>query len=155
MLIYLIGKTMYRFKTRWPQVRKKLPELLYVAIVQTWFMMRFPTIVTLASPFDIIFKIGISILAFCMCFSIFVFPEDYASALTLEHLDNHPYPEFTKRITFAMQLVFAHVGFFLLWYKDYYGVSNTAYALLYAHCVILYFLIYKAVWESKNDTLVS
>lgn len=136
-------------KDRWPQLKQELLPVIYVCIVQTWWYFYFTPFIKIRN-FSPVLGILLTILSYFICISPFIFPEGYVSAFTLKHLDHAPAATNLKLMNRTIQLIIAMIALFIFWYNDLYDMPNTLYALLYAHCVIVYILMARAIKRYNN-----
>lgn len=140
------------FKARWPQLKQELPTFLYLSIFQLWINFNFPSFVKLATPWNIMVPIVMSVFCILLYFFIFAFPEVTSPMVddALRFADFTANPAFFKRIYVGFFLLMYHVMYFFMWYKNYYGMSDRWYIILYGYTIIVWVLMYRAIARYKN-----
>ena len=131
-------------RERWPLFQKNWPSILFVALVQLWWGVTFPVITKLGAPWNIIMGLFSGVFGLWIALYVFLFPEKFAPGFTLSYLNKTASPKTAKIITHAVRISTFSAGMFIVWYKKWYGMSNSWYAMLYASSIMMFALIYRA-----------
>lgn len=138
------------FEGRLSQLKQELLPLLYLSLVQIWWNFNFPAFVRLGNPLSYIVSVSMSIISTLAFISVFLFPEKYAPSFNFEYLDAAPNASILKKIHSIWLIIVINFSMFFLWYKDFYGMSNTYYILCYTHWIITFVLIAQAIDRYNN-----
>ena len=139
-------------KDRWPQFKQELPTFLYLSILQIWINFNFPPLVRLPSPWNIVVPILLSV--FCVVSYLFIlaFPDAVSFIIDdiLSLANQTPNPVLFKRLYIAFLALIYHAMYFFMWYKNYYGMSNSWYIILYVFYATIFVLLYRAIARYRN-----
>ena len=142
---------MASFKSRWARLQQNLPAFVFVLIVQIWLNFKIQPFIPLQSPFDIAWKIVISVFCILVYLQIILFPEYYERMVTLAFLDDFPNPQLAKKIYRIGMLMVVSATLLYFWHIDFYRVTDAWYVILYSHFVITFTLIYRIIKNSLTE----
>lgn len=106
----------------------------------------------LGKPLSAIVSLGLSILCTLGYIIIFTRVDSFFNLNYLDYLDEapEPYGVILRDIYKVLLILTNIIAMFVLWYKDYYGMSNTWYALLYTYWLVAFLLIFRAKYRHTN-----
>lgn len=139
---------MYISKAHWRQVKKQLPILIFVILIQTWLIFNFPAFVFLGSPFDGALKLLTSIGCAFVYMYIIIYPEKLAPLATLDFLDSFPNRKKWKRVFKILMVAMIFATFWYLKHVNYYHMQSMWYGILYLSLLIPSILLYSVVGRS-------
>lgn len=149
-------------KNRWPQFKQELLTFIYLSTIQVWINFNFPTFIKQVHPFNIIIPTLLSIICISIYLLILIFPETLSFIID-DTLNSAEYllssasqtsnPLLFKRIYIGFLVVLFHAVYLYNWHRNYYGLPNIWYIILYVHSISIFILIYKAFQRYKNKII--
>ena len=137
---------------RWAKFKQELLPILYVSIIQVWWFFKFPpTFMQVATPWNTVLMIIQSIIGISCTIFVFSFADNRLVLFNLAHLDAFPHAQVLKKIQRTIFIAAIVIGALLAWYKDFYGMSNLAYLLLYSFWIITFILLYRAAYRVPSE----
>ncbi len=138
---------------RWSKFREELLPILYVSAIQVWWLFNFsPKFMRLGSPWNVILITIQTITAISTTIFAFSFADKLPRFINLEYLDAFPHAQTFKMIQRMCLLASFVIGVFFVWYKDFYGMSNMGYFLLYSFWIITFILLYRAAYRVPSES---
>ena len=143
---------MNNLNKHWSKFKQELLPIVYVSAIQIWFLFNFPPrFMRLGSPWNVILiTLQIIIAVSCTIF-IFSFADKLEPFISLKYLDAFPHAQTFKMIQRIWLLAIFVIGAFFVWYKDFYGMSNMGYLLLYSFWIITFILLYRAAYRAPSE----
>lgn len=135
---------------RWAYVKQELLPLLYLSFVQTWWNFESPVFSRLGTPWNVISSIIITIMCLVIYMHVVVNPAKYTAVFNFEHVNG---PQWYKDALQISRIATFNLVFFFVWYKNLYGTSNLHYAFCYVHCLLVFFLLARAVNREQESDL--
>ena len=133
------------------RLKRELPSLIYLSIVQTYLNFTFPVFIRLGKPLNLIIPLALSI----FCIFIYVYLLGFSKGLVgfhhQEHFDNAP-TEIRDKLKIYENIwliIIAHLMLLYTWYYNIYNIHSIFYLIYYLHSFITILLIGRAVKGSQ------
>lgn len=136
------------FNGRWSYLKQEWLPLVYLSFFQIWWNFESPVFNRLGTPWNAIVSIMITIMCLLIYMHIIANPTKYVAVFNLDYIDA---PQWFKDALQISRIVTFNLVFLFVWYKDLYGMSNFHYIFCYAHCLLVFLLLARAV--NKHRTM--
>ncbi|HJZ24576.1 MAG TPA: hypothetical protein VJ201_09080 [Candidatus Babeliales bacterium] len=135
---------------RCQNLKREFFSVIFLSLIQIWWCFNFPAFMRAEYPWRLILSFSTSIISIAGILFLFMFIDQIAPVIKLEHIDSSPNPSLSKIIYIMACITAAFLALFFAWYKDLYGMSNTHYALFYFTWLIIYILVYRAAYRIES-----
>ena len=139
---------MHISKNRWLNFKQNLPSLIFLSIVQIWLNFNYPVFIRLGHPWSILLAILSSIACIFVYVYAFAYPETFSRQMNLAFLDDLPNPTLIKNIFVYLYFGLGYLFYLYVCSINFHNVDGRWYVIWYAHFVIAFVLIYRAVKRS-------
>jgi hypothetical protein len=146
MLMNFFQKHLSKFK-------QELASIVFLSAIQVWLNFNFPAFVRLGTPLSTIVSLSISVFSVLVYVYVFLYADTYVPRFNLAYLDDapEPYRNTLKNLHRIGLITLALVSIVYLWYRDYYRMSNIWYVIMYAHQLLAFMLMVRAINRRTPD----